>query len=233
MGKPTKGAVGTGFNGYSHDRRDETATPLCGAHRVNTTNPLLQKSALGCVQPTVYNLPSATNLQHAYGLPQERDGSCSAEVLGEWASHDPEEKGDRGRDFMQLNKSAVVSGVSNNKGITQYRNTHDFRLKLGEVAPKLSKGYDETTTFGRPTVSGESFNDLFCHSYRFDWVSNTPAAADMVNSKKPKKPGQTKSSLALAASAAAKAQASAEEAKPEYWKMQAFTSIPPRVGRQG
>ena len=26
---------------YSHDRRDETATPLCGAHRPNKSNPLL------------------------------------------------------------------------------------------------------------------------------------------------------------------------------------------------
>ena len=152
--------------GYSHDRRDETATPLCGAHRPNKTNPLLIKPALGNVKGTVYDLPSKSNLQHEYGLRQERDGTSSAEVLGNWAAHEPNPNVVPGRDFKQLNKHAVVEGRITCKDMADFRKTHDFRLKYGSDKPAEKKPYDATTHFGRATNTTDNFNDLFSHSYR-------------------------------------------------------------------
>ena len=104
-----------------------------------------------------------------------RDGSSSAEVVGNWAQHDPNHKAQAGRDFKQLNKHAVVEGVINraDAGLPQ---THDFRLKLGSDKVAEQKPYDASTSFGRPTNASTSFNDLFSHSYRYDWVAEaTPA----------------------------------------------------------
>ena len=57
---------------YSHDRRDATATPLCGAHRGTRANPLLTKTQLGSVKATSYDLPA--DFQFTYGMQQVR--SC-------------------------------------------------------------------------------------------------------------------------------------------------------------
>ena len=217
--------------GYSHDRRDETATPLCGAHRPNTTNALLIKPVLGCVKATVYDLPSAgNNLQHEYGLPQVRDGSSSAEVVGNWAQHDPNMKVQPGRDFKQLNKHAVVEGVINCKQMKDYRSTHDYRLKLGSDKVPEVKPYDVSTSFGRPTNASTSFNDLFSHSYRYDWVAEATPASDVLAQKKPKKPTMTKTALAQVAASQAK-MAVVEATEP--WKMKAFASVPAKIGPMG
>ena len=111
------------YGEYSHDRRDETATPLCGAHRpqADHKNALLIKTQLGTVRATVYDLPSKGNLQHEYGLRQERDGTSSAEVLGNWSASEPNPNIVPGRDFKALNKHAVVSGVTGCKGMADYR----------------------------------------------------------------------------------------------------------------
>lgn len=217
--------------GYSHDRRDETATPLCGAHRPNKTNPLLIKPLLGSVKATVYDLPSAgNNLQHEYGLRQERDGSSSAEVVGNWAQHDPNQKVQPGRDFKMLNKHAATEGVVNCKQIKDYRETHDFRLKLGSEKPVEKKPYDASTSFGRPTNASTSFNDLFSHSYRYDWVAEATPASDVLQAKKPKKPTMTKSAMAQVAAAQAKLK---EEPPKQPWKMKAFESVPAKIGPMG
>merc|ERR1719198_2567875 len=215
---------------YSHDRRDETATPLCGAHRPNTKNPLLVKPLLGCVKSTCYDLPSRSSLQHEYGLRQERDGCTSADVVGNWSQHEPNPNVVPGRDFKLLNKHAVVEGNTNCKEMSHYRSTHDFRLKLGSEKAAESKPYDAATAFGRPTNASTSFNDLFSHSYRYDWVAEATPAGDFAAAKKPKKPAMTKSALAL--QAVSQAKMAPVEAKAE-WKMSAFTAVPPKVGHTG
>lgn len=217
---------------YSHDVRDETLTPKCGAHRdlAQTKNALLVHPQLGCVKSTVYDLPSKANLQHEYGLRQERDGVTSAEVLGNWAQHEPNPNVQPGRDFKQLNKHAVVSGITSCKDIATYRSQHDFRLKLGSEKAAEAKPYDETTSFGRPTNASTSFNDLFSHSYRYDWVAEATPADAVAASKKPKKPTMTKSAIALAAAAQQKL---SEEPLPEPWKMKSFQTVPAKIGYQG
>ena len=202
-----------------------------GAHRPNKTNPLLIKPLLGCVKATVYDLPSANgNLQHEYGLPQVRDGSSSAEVVGNWAQHDPNHKAQAGRDFKQLNKHAVVEGVINCKQMQDYRKTHDFRLKLGSDKVAEQKPYDASTSFGRPTNASTSFNDLFSHSYRYDWVAEATPAEEVLKTKKPKKPTMTKTALAQVAASQAKM---AVEAPKEPWKMKAFANVPAKSGPMG
>lgn len=58
------------FEGYSYNRRDETATPLCGTHRQPTKNALLTKAQLGCVRGTSYDLPE--DFGFTYGMANVR-----------------------------------------------------------------------------------------------------------------------------------------------------------------
>ena len=60
---------------YSHDRRDATATPLCGAHRGTRANPLLTKTQLGSVKATSYDLPA--DFQFTYGMQQVAAAPCA------------------------------------------------------------------------------------------------------------------------------------------------------------
>ena len=204
-------------------------TPLYGAFRAHK-NALLAKNQLGAVKPTMYDLPSATNLQHEYGLRQLRDGSSSAEVLTNWAASESTSTVVPGRDFRTLNKRAAVAGAKSCKDVAEFRATNDARLQFGSYQPKEVKPYTEDTSFGRASVSNSNFNDLFSHSYRYDWVANAPPASDLVSQMKPKKPSQTKSSRLLAEKN--KQNSEAAEVK-EPWKMKAFTTVPARVGQMG
>jgi len=225
-----RGAVATmpGAGEYSHDRRDETLTPPVGTFRPHK-NTLLLKPNLGAVKGTCYDLPSKQIFQHEYGLRQVRDGVTSADVVGNWAAHEPNPNVQPGRDFKTLNKQAVVEGATSCKDIHQYRNTHDFRLKLGTYKKEEKKPYDADTSFGRPTQSASSFNDLFCHSYRYDWVAEHAGDNAPTETKK-KKPQMTKSAIALQQCNATRMMEKVPEVE---WKMSAFTTVPPKVGYTG
>lgn len=215
---------------YSHDRRDETATPLCGAHRPNKTNPLLTKTQLGTVKATTYELP--TSFQHSYGLVQVRDGLTSGMVVDNWMAHDGTKDVAPARDFRALNKGAVMSGHVDCKGMQEYRGTHDFRVKLGSEKKQSSMPIDENTSFGRPTRPSTPFGDLMSHGFRYDWVMQTASADEFLKARAMKKPPSTKASAGHAAGSAERRE-KAEMAAPAPWKMKKFATVASRVGPQG
>jgi|EP00908_Phaeocystis_cordata_P018812 hypothetical protein len=213
---------------YSHDRRDETATPLCGAHRPNKSNPLLTKTQLGTVKATTYDLPP--DFQHSYGLAQVRDGLTAGMVVDNWLAHDGTKDVAPARDFKALNKGAVMAGHVDCKGMQDYRGTHDFRVKLGSEKKKSSLPIDENTSFGRPTRPSTPFGDLMSHGFRYDWVMQTESADSVMQARKLKKPPATKASIGHAKGSAARR---VEEVQDAPWKMKKFASVAPKVGAQG
>jgi hypothetical protein len=214
--------------GYSHSRRDETATPLCGAHRNKGTNPLLIKPQLGSVKASTFALPPDFN--HTYGLEQVRDGLTSEMVVGTWAQHDGTKGMVPARDFKALNKAAIVDGSIDTRDIAEYRKTHDIRLKLGSDKKAEKKPFDENTTFGRPTRPSTPFGDLVSHGFRYDWVMQSEPAESAVQRSKPKKPAPTKSSIGHAAASKEKLADCSQEST---WKMKQFASVSAKIGKQG
>jgi hypothetical protein len=215
--------------GYSHARRDETATPLCGAHRPTKTNPLLIKPSLGTVKATTYDLPKS--FQHEYGLVQVRDGLTSEMVVGSWAQHDCTKGAQPGRDFKALNKAAIINHSVDCKDINAFRKTHDIRLKLGSEKKPTPVPFDENTSFGRPTRPSTPFGDLVSHGFRYDWVMQSEPADKAVQRQKAKKPAPTKSSMGHATASKAKAAGPAEA--PPLWKMSQFSKVGAKVGYKG
>lgn len=234
---------------YSHDLRD-TATPLCGnlhPQPETSKNTLLSKPQLGSVKSKVWKLPSDDHFQHEYGLPNMPDGVTSAIVLGSWQQHSGTADQLPGRDFKQLNAEAATVGLTTAKGFAEYRQTHDARIKPASGKVVLPTPYDATTTFGRSTKASTNFNDLISHSFRYEWSSTQPSAAEVSQSKKGKKPGQTKTSMLQAQSSRTKViEFEAKEALEEahlnkkngpiadnLWKMTNFERVPAKIGHTG
>ena len=223
---------------YSHDRRDGTLTPPCGKLRPqpeSSKNPLLVNPTLGTVRAATWDLPSAKDFHHEYGLRQHRDGLTSGDVVGGWASHQGTGDLQTGRDFKALNAMAAVEGATTAKDFAEYRASHDARLKVGQsTAAKVKKQWDDTTRFGRNTQSSTPMDDLMSHSYRFDWIAVQPSAAEALQAGKSKKPGQTKTSRLQAETNALKLEAlNKPDEVPKYWKMSSFDKVPAKVGYEG
>jgi len=220
---------------YSHDLREEPDYPLCGTLKQQpeaSKNTLLVKPSLGTVKATCWDLPSKGDFQHEYGLRQKRDGVTSGDVVGDWAQH--KGTGDKlpGRDFKALNAMAVVAGGYTSKDIADFRTTHDARLKVGSAKTKLDLAYDDGTTFGKGTPASVPFADLMAHSYRFDWAEGQPPLESVI--QKPKKPGQTKTSLLAAQVSRAKlSELDRKDDLPIRWKHGNFKDVPAKIGYQG
>ena len=223
--------------GYSFQRRDETATPLCGAHRIasHAKNPLLVKAQLGAVKATTYSLPE--DFQHEYGLRQERDGVTAGDVVDNWADNDGSHSAVAARDFRALNKAAISSGHLDVKAMNEYRNEHDIRVKLGNEKGRAARGggnYDDNTAFGRPTRPSTPFGDLVSHGFRYDWVMQSEPASAVAQSRARQKPRGTIASMGHASRAAAARAGDTAAANPAApWKMKKFANVQSKVGRQG
>jgi hypothetical protein len=218
---------------YSHDKRDELATPLCGTYRLDAfkKNTLLAPTLLGTVKTSYHDLPSDNgNLQHEYGLRQERDGITSNDVLGHWEAFEGTTDLQPPRDFKALNKNAVIAGCKDATTMQKYRNSHDFRVKVASDSVIIKPAYDQNTVFGRRTGASEVFADIISHQCRFDWASSKPKASELQETLKAKKPAQTKTSKLYAQSAKAK-MAEPEVKKP--WKMSSFANVPAKLGPTG
>jgi len=159
--------------------------------RSKRTNVLLVRPQVGKVKPTTYDLPSEG---YVYGRKDIGDEEGAREVVGSWKNHTPNPDAEPGRDFMRLNKGAVVHGCTTSKNISSYREEHDIRLQTGPV-PRYGSGTDPsypnaTTAFGRPSKPSTPINSLLCNSYQRNWIASqrqTAKAEEEVSAKKQKK----------------------------------------------
>jgi len=223
--------------GYSFERKDAGATPLCGAHRPVKGNPLLIKSQLGAVKASAYDLPK--DFGFTYGLKMERDGLTAGSVVENWAEHTGTKDQLPARDFKALNKAAIMSGHLDAKGIRNYTKTHDIRVSHGSEGKAAPLPINENTCFGRLGRAATPVGDIISHGFRYDWVMQSPQACDLQEARKAQKPKPTKSSKLMADTAAERmANPKSLElgfAKPtpeDYtvqWKMQKFSKVQARV----
>jgi len=224
---------------YSHDRRDATATPLCGAHRQPKGNPLLVKPQLGTVKATAYDLPN--DFAFTFGMRQERDGLTAGLVIENWAQHTGTKDKLPARDFTALNKAAVIDGNLTAKGVREYTKTHDIRVKVGGEQKQSPLPIDANTCFGKGVRPGTPFDDQLSHAFRYDWVLTNPLAENMVDNRKAVKPKSTAASRCQAAGSRERSsqQYSAQLGFPtppdslDLWKIGKFHDLPAKVGYTG
>lgn len=213
---------------YSHDRRDATATPLCGAHRGTRANPLLTKTQLGSVKATSYDLPA--DFQFTYGMQQPRDGLTAGGVIDNWAEHSGTQNMKPARDFKALNKQAIMAGNLDSKSVREYTKSHDIRVRVGGQSRSAPLPIDENTTFGKTVRPSTPFGDLVSHGFRYDWVMQSELAENVVQKMKPKKPAPTKASTQTAKQRQIEiASRDASEMPKKEWKMKKFENVKSRA----
>ncbi len=99
-------------------------------------NYLIVKDDVGRSKPTTRDLP---NLTFTYGKPDQIDKQESAAlVCSSWVQHEGKASDDSNnpRNFMKLNKKAVISGSVTAKDNYVFRQTNDARIPFGLSALK-------------------------------------------------------------------------------------------------
>jgi len=116
-----------------------------------------------------------------YGRPCAVKEGGAAEAMRGWTNNNlyVQRKGGSAdapkteRDFMALNRAAVVAGLTNASENYQFRATHDVRRKLQSEQGKqnMSRRLPPTMVFGISTRPSTPVHDLLEHRYQDQWLS--------------------------------------------------------------
>jgi len=163
------------------DSYEFSATGTLGSKRdTMLKNPLLIRNELG--KPMSRGYSDYPGEVYRYGRPNQGKDGGAAEAIRGWAANSlpPLKKGSGGsggdcrteRDFMALNKAAVVSGLTNASENYQFRATHDVRRKVkSEQGTKSStKRLPPTQVYGISTRPSTPVHQLLEHHYQDQWL---------------------------------------------------------------
>ncbi|ELT89858.1 hypothetical protein CAPTEDRAFT_21391 [Capitella teleta] len=166
---------------------EHTATGVLGEKRDTMLhNQLHLRNKLGRPMERGYiNYPGE---QYRYGVPNAtRDGGAS-EALSGWPNrgglyfHRKDTIGDEPleRDFISLNKSAVLNGITNSQDQTQFRATNDVRKKVqdtkSEQRVKTPRKIPVNMVYGVATRPATPIDQLIQHRYQDKWLEETRSA---------------------------------------------------------
>lgn len=196
-------------------------------------NPLLVKVQTGKVKATTYSLPGDG---FTYGRRDQYQEEGVKEVVNSWQHHTPPAESVPGRDFVKLNRSAVVRGAVSSKEIALYRTTHDARLKTGATITKgAAKALDPSFTYGRPSKPSTPIHDVLNNTFQRNAIvaARRQAAFDAAQreqqeSSKAGKFGQSQHTRASLGHMKIRA----PDARAPF-KLQKFKDVGPRIGAQG
>lgn len=189
-------------------------------------NPLLIQAEVGKVRKRCMTLPPSN---YTYGAPTVyRDGGVP-QALSSWKTHKMTWKyvAPPGKDFIALNRSAVVSGLTTSQEQQHYRATHDIRrrLKTREERPKMM--FPDDMVFGVTTRPSTPIYELLENKYQDKWIKERREAERSMQEEEEKrrlrgKVYETRATLLRRYS---------EPVDPlPYWKMKRWNKIPPQLG---
>ncbi|ESO88011.1 hypothetical protein LOTGIDRAFT_126939 [Lottia gigantea] len=138
-------------------------------------NELLLRSELGKPKRRGYNIEHSG--YDAFGRPNEKGCSGASEALGGWGTteistlpfHRKEKPSER--DFIELNKIAVSSGIVNSGENYAYRATNDVRRKpAGTQSKPRPRRQPPSMVYGISTRPSTPIFDLLEHKYQDKWL---------------------------------------------------------------
>jgi len=202
-------------------------------------NPLLVKPQTGKVRASTYNLPPEG---FTYGRRDQYVEDGVKEAVNSWVTHTPIPEAVPGRDFVRLNRSAVMKGATSSKDIATFRSTHDFRLKsLNEIR---KGGYSEHTTvlpldhtsvFGRPSKPSTPIHDVLTNTYQRNAIIEARLKKERMEAERARhdasKAGRWGQSQHTRASLGHFKVTGPPPKEP--FKLEKFKQAPPRIGHQG
>lgn len=149
-------------------------------------NPLLLPIEVGRPKMSAVDLPPP---DHVYGIKSDLGGEGAGAVIGAWAEHSPNAASQPGRDFRALNRMAITRGQGVNAAqITQFRRTHDARLRGGQerhtAGQSLPSSHDPAFSYGIKSGVRVSMDALMANQYQNDWVAEQGKKEDQYNMAK-------------------------------------------------
>jgi hypothetical protein len=201
-------------------------------------NPLIHRSEVG--KPSFHNdLPPLPH-DYTFGAPLKRDPEGAGEVMLTWQSHAPPQSKmtyDFGRDFLALNRNSVKSGCVDARAVTDFRRSHDVRIKpkvsgkRPTIAPPALIS-DPNHAFGAHSGESESVADLIQNRWEFEWVAEQKERMEAIERAKNKEAKRRASPARRAARITPAAAAARQAATPhpkETFTLPQFRNVPSRV----
>jgi hypothetical protein len=158
-------------------------------------------------------------------------------VVNSWQKHTPAPDAIPGRDFVRLNRTAVVKGAVSSKDIAAFRSTHDARVKQG--ATTVTKGAplrpDPRQTFGRPSKPSTPIHDVLNNAFQRNAILEARRLAAEAEARRNKAEGTKAGKFGASQHTRAslghmKIRAPAAR---EPFKLEKFRQVGPRIGHQG
>lgn len=185
------------------------------------------------MKATTYALPSES---FTYGRRDQLEEEGVKEVVNSWQHHTPPAESIPGRDFVKLNRSAVVKGAVSSKDIAHFRTTHDARLKTGATLTKASpKKHDPNFTFGKPSKPSTPIHDVLNNTFQRNAIiaaqraqAFRDAQREAEENAKAGKFGQSQHTRASLGHMKIRAPPAREP-----FKLEKFKNVGPRIGYQG
>ncbi|XP_053882549.1 cilia- and flagella-associated protein 77-like [Malaclemys terrapin pileata] len=150
-------------------------------------NHLILKPELGKTRSRCTQLPGS---DFVYGLTLCGTDGGVPEAIGHWNSVKPISKATKElpRDFVAMNRGAVIAGLVTTKEHYRYRQIHDIRRPEDDERhfkrdpPRLP----DAMTYGMPARPSTPIIDVFQHKYKELWMEGQRAAAEAHHKAKQK-----------------------------------------------
>lgn len=196
-------------------------------------NPLLVKIQTGKGRASTYSLPPEG---FTYGRRDNFEEEGVREVVNSWQKHSPAPESVPGRDFVRLNRSAVVKGAVSSKDIAAFRSTHDARLKSGATITKgAAPQLDQSFTYGRPSKPSTPIHDVLTNSFQRNAILDARRRAAAEEARRLRNEGSKAGKFGSSQHTRASLghmKLKAPEAR-EPFKLEKFKAVGPRIGYQG
>jgi len=196
-------------------------------------NPLLVKIQTGKGKATTYNLPPEG---FTYGRRDHQLEEGVKEVVNSWQKHTPAPDAIPGRDFVRMNRSAVVKGAVSSKDIVAFRSTHDARVKQGATVTKGAPlRLDPQQTFGRPSKPSTPIHDVLNNTFQRNAIIEAQRAQAEAEARRNKAEGSKAGKFGSSQHTRASLGHMKIRAPParEPFKLEKFRQVGPRIGHQG
>lgn len=153
-------------------------------------NPLIRRIEVG--KPAFHNDLPPLPPNYTFGAPLKRDPEGAGDVMLTWQSHSPPVSKvtyDFGRDFVSLNRKGISDGCLSAKQTTEYRKTHDARIKPKVSAKKpliapLALISDPNHSFGARSEPCERVADLIQNRWEYEWVAEQKRRCEALEAAK-------------------------------------------------
>ena len=136
------------------------------------TNPLLVKNELGRSKRCTIDLPPS---DFVYGKVEAKDAEGAKEVTLTWKGYQPKAASDSGRDFVQTNKAAIMSGYVDAEEQADFRKNTLIRVRHGSARPKRATEIPDIV-FGQSKESVAAaekaglISKLVTNAFQEEWI---------------------------------------------------------------